>query len=197
MKTKLTIWTITLVLTGSLMISCASKKGNSNSDIKEQGTEKEVSETPEKQSRVSPLATVSQKIGETTVSITYSQPSVKGRKVWGGLVSFGKIWRTGANEATIVSFDKDVMFENGTSTLLAGKYALFTIPNENGEWTIVFNKVADQWGAFDYDESKDVVRIVAKATTTEKQTERMTFTISEKGEISLFWDKLQVSFNVQ
>ena len=89
----------------------------------------------------SPAETVSGKAGNATVTIAYGSPSVKGRKVWGDLVPYGKVWRTGANDATTIEFSSDVKIEG--QALAKGKYALFTIPEETG-WTIIFNKNSKQ-----------------------------------------------------
>jgi hypothetical protein len=96
---------------------------------------------------LSPKATVEGKIGAAKVTIVYSQPSARGRKMLGGKDPYGKVWRTGANEATTIEFDKAVKIEG--KDVPAGKYALFTIPNEK-EWTIILNKEANQMGAFNY-----------------------------------------------
>ena len=106
--------------------------------------------------RISPKAAVIQTVGFTDVRIDYSRPGVKGRQIWGGLVPYDKVWRAGANEATTISFSTDVIV-NG-KTLKAGKYGFFTIPTKD-KWTIIFNKIADQWGAFEYNEAEDVLRI--------------------------------------
>jgi hypothetical protein len=148
----------------------------------------------DKSKRPSPPAKVSEKIGNTTVTIDYSQPAVKNRDIWDGLVPYGKVWRTGANEATTFEVSSDVKVEG--NALKAGKYALFTIPAAD-EWTIIFNSVPDQWGAFNYDESKDVLRVKVKPEKADQNTERMTFEISDAGLVSLMWEKLNVSFKVQ
>lgn len=147
----------------------------------------------DKSKRASPPATVKQKVGEATIVIDYSQPAVKERKIYGELVPYGKVWRTGANEATTFETDKDLMI-NGKK-LPAGKYALFTIPGED-EWTIIFNSEAEQWGAFDYDKSKDVLRVKAKPVNN-KHTERMTFFITKEGIIRLDWADKRVPFTVK
>ena len=139
--------------------------------------------------RPSPPATAKGMIGDAEVVINYSQPGVKGREIWGGLVPYGKVWRTGANEATTFETSAEINF--GGKTLPAGKYALFTIP-EKDKWTFIFNSVPDQWGAYSYDKSKDVLRVTAKPKDSGKMMERMTFKI-ENGEVQLWWDKLMVS----
>jgi len=146
----------------------------------------------DKSERKSPPAKVEQKVGDATITIDYSQPSVKGRDIYGDLVPFEKVWRTGANESTTFETDKDVMV-NGKK-LAAGKYALFTIPGEE-EWTIIFNSEPKQWGAYKYDEGKDVLRVTAKPTS-HKMTEKMTFSISE-GKVHLDWAETRVSFSVK
>ncbi len=146
----------------------------------------------DKSQRKSPPAKAEQKVGDATIVIDYSQPSVRGREIYGDLVSYGKVWRTGANEATTFKTDKDIMV-NGKK-LPAGKYALFTIPGEK-EWTIIFNSEPKQWGAYKYDEKKDVLQVKAKSTSHD-MTEKMTFTISEDGQVHLDWAKTRVTFKV-
>lgn len=108
------------------------------------------------EAKASPNAMVAQTIGTTVVTISYARPGVKGRTVFGQLEPFGEIWRAGANESTVISFTSDVNV-NG-QPLAAGAYALFAIPRE-GDWTLIFNTEANQWGAYRYDESKDALRI--------------------------------------
>jgi Protein of unknown function (DUF2911) len=146
--------------------------------------------------RVSPAAEVTQTVGTTDISIKYSRPGVKGRTIWGGLVPYDKVWRTGANEATTISFSEDV-WVNGQK-LAKGRYGLETIPDPE-EWTVIFNKVPDQWGAFNYEESKDALRIQVKPETASYR-EWMTFEIPEMttdtAKVVLRWEKLAVPFTV-
>lgn len=145
------------------------------------------------QAQKSPKAEVKGKVGGANVTIVYSQPSARGRKVMGELVPYGKVWRTGANAATTIEFDKAVKIEG--KDLAAGKYALFTIPNEK-EWTIIFNSVADQFGHFDYNESKDVLRVTAKPEKAANFVE--TFTIStDKDKVMMAWENTTVAFKVK
>lgn len=149
----------------------------------------------DKSKRPSPPAVVTQQIGDATVSIDYSQPSVKGRTIGKDLEPMtGKVWRTGANEATVFSVDKDVMVEG--KSLPKGKYGLFTIANGD-EWTIIFNKTWNQWGAFSYKEADDVLRVNVKAGKAASFTEKMTFAIDASGKVSLMWGDLQVDFTVK
>jgi hypothetical protein len=146
--------------------------------------------------RVSPKASLTQTIGLTDVTITYSRPSVKGRAIWGELVPYGKVWRTGANEATTIKFSDDVMI-NGQK-LPAGTYSLHTIPDKD-QWTVIFNNVADQWGSFNYDQTKDALRVTVKPETA-PFTESMTFGVDnvtpDSGTVVLRWDKVAVPFTV-
>ncbi|MDQ2721141.1 MAG: DUF2911 domain-containing protein [Bacteroidota bacterium] len=150
----------------------------------------------DKSKRPSPLATVSQKIASgATVTIDYSQPSIKGRTIGKDVEPMeGKVWRTGANEATVFQADKDVMI-NGNK-LPAGKYGLFTVFNGK-QATVVFNKTWNQWGAFKYKLEDDQLRVNTKVTNENTSTEKMTFKISPSGDVTLLWGNKEVSFDVK
>ncbi len=125
--------------------------------------------------RASPKATVSQMIGVNTVSIKYGRPAVRGREIIGKLVPYNKVWRAGANEATSISFENEVIFEG--KQVPKGTYSLFMIPTEN-EWTIILNKNAQQWGAYNYESSQDFLRV--KVTPLKPAfTERCTYVFQE------------------
>ena len=147
----------------------------------------------DKKAVASPPAKATAKIGSANVNISYGQPAVKGRKIWGDLVPFAKVWRTGANNATVFETDKDIKVEG--QTLKAGKYALFTIPTAK-EWTIIFNKKSDQWGSYDYSEKDDVLRVKVKSEASKEMTERLTFDI-KNGKVNMMWEKLNVGFKVE
>jgi hypothetical protein len=149
----------------------------------------------------SPACTLKQRVGVTDVEIDYSRPSMKGREIFSadGLVPFGKVWRTGANNATKIIFSTPVKL-NGTD-IPAGAFALFTIPGED-EWTIIINKGAAQWGAFQYDEKADVARF--KVTPVKlPDTSIETFTIEfnhlrdESAVLNLVWDKTVVPIKIE
>jgi len=141
----------------------------------------------------SPQATVEGKVGSANVKIVYCQPSARGRKIMGGLVPYGEVWRTGANDATTIEFDKAVKIEG--KDVAAGKYSLFTIPGEN-EWTIIINKDAKQWGAFKYKQESDVLRVMVKPAKTPAMVE--TFNISlGKDEVLMKWENTAVAFKVK
>lgn len=144
----------------------------------------------DKSTRPSPPLEIKGKLQDAQVTISYSSPSVKGRTIWGDLVPYGKVWRTGANEATVFETDKDLMIHD--QKLPAGKYALFTIPGAT-EWTWVFNSVWDQWGAYKYDESKDVLRINSTPQKSPVFNEQLRFDITDE-RVSLYWENLLISF---
>ncbi len=149
----------------------------------------------DKSKRPSPPAMAKQKVGNTEVSIDYSQPSVKGRTIGNDLEpKEGEVWRTGANEATVFEIDNDVTI-NG-KPLAKGKYALFTLVNGDN-WTIIFNKTWKQWGAFKYKEAEDALRVVVPAGKADPFAEKMTFHISESGKIILLWADKKVEFQVK
>ena len=147
--------------------------------------------------RISPKATVIQIVGFTEVRIDYSRPGVKKREIWGKLVPYDAVWRAGANEATKITFSTDVTVEG--KKLKKGAYSLFAIPGKN-DWTIIFNKVADQWGAFEYNESEDALRVKVK---TEKAIwqEWLSYTINKASDTSavirLEWEKIKVPIKVE
>lgn len=150
----------------------------------------------DKSKRPSPPALVTQEIGSgAIISIDYSQPSVKGRTIGKDLEpKDGEVWRTGANEATIFQTSKDVKVEG--KDLPAGKYALFTIAGKDS-WTIIFNKTFKQWGAYDYKQADDALRVTVKPGKAASFAEKMTFTIDKSGLITLLWGDNKVSFTVQ
>ena len=146
--------------------------------------------------RPSPKSVLTQTIGFTDMTITYSRPAARGRKIFGALVPYGQVWRTGANEATTISFSDDVTI-NGQA-LPKGTYSLHTIPGKDS-WTIIFNKVADQWGSFNYDQSKDALRVTAKPHGDEFN-ELMTFSIpkvtADEATVEIKWTNVAVPLTV-
>ena len=141
----------------------------------------------------SPMKEMKTKINDATISVVYGSPSVKGRTVWGDLVPYDKVWRTGANEAT--TFESSTALKIQGKELAAGKYGLFTIPTESGKWTVIFNSVHEQWGAYKYDESKDVLRVEATTKDMKASVEAMNF-IVEDNNIVFQWDKLSLPVQV-
>lgn len=146
-----------------------------------------------KSNRPSPPAVALGKVNDVEVKIEYSSPRVKQRQIWDGLVPYGKLWRTGANEATTLSVNVDTYIND--QLLPKGKYSLFTIPNDK-QWTIIINKVWDLWGSYDYDISKDVMRLDVAPYELEKHVEKMTFSVA-KDNISFKWEKLGFDLSVR
>lgn len=143
--------------------------------------------------RASPPDSVSGTIGGANITIKYGSPSVRGRKIWGDLVPYGKVWRAGANEATTFTTDKAIKVQG--KALPAGRYALFTIPTEK-LWVVIFNREPDQWGAFKYNAKKDALRVTTKPQSSAEMNERMRFVISPNG-VSLLWENLEVPLSIR
>ena len=139
----------------------------------------------------SPAVTASGKIDGISVTINYGQPSARGRKIMGGLVPYGKVWRTGANATTSIEFSDAVKIDG--KTVAKGKYGLYTIPGES-EWTIMINKDI-KWGSDEYTEKQDVARVKAKSVKTAAFVEAFTISV-EKNLVVLRWENTEVSFKV-
>ena len=173
--------------------------------------------------RPSQKASVMQRVGVTDITITYSRPGVKGRKIWGDplpeqakvtgeatldnqnerpagapIVPYGHVWRAGANEATQFVVTDDVLI-NGQK-LAAGSYSLHTIPTKD-EWTIVFNGTANQWGSFDYDAAKDTLRVKVKPQSLTENQEWLEYTFDpvteDSAQVNIRWEKISVPFTVK
>ena len=146
----------------------------------------------------SPASTLKQRVGLTDVEIVYSRPGVKERQIFGGLQAYGKVWRTGANTATKVTFSTPVKF--GGADVPAGSYALYSIPDA-GEWTIILNKVTGQWGAYTYDEKNDLVRVKSKPVPLSSLVETFTIDINDirdqSATLNLIWEKTCVPVKLE
>jgi len=147
--------------------------------------------------RVSPKETRSITIGLTNIAFEYSSVGVKGREIWGKLVPYGKVWRTGANENTLVSFSDSVLINS--QPLPAGTYAMHTIPGKE-EWVIIFSGFTQGWGSYFYDESEDALRVKVKPQPMDSDYEWMKFSFSKytdtSVEISIKWANLKIPFTV-
>jgi hypothetical protein len=145
------------------------------------------------QEKASPAATATGKIGDATITINYSSPAVKGRKIWGELVPYNKVWRAGANQATVFETDRAIMIEG--KELPAGKYSLFATPGEK-EWQFIFNSETGQWGIkrggeSNRDPAKDVLTVSVKPTASATMNERLLYDVTSKG-FTLKWENLEV-----
>jgi hypothetical protein len=146
--------------------------------------------------RVSQRGTVSQRIGISDITITYHRPEVGGREIWGKTVPLGKVWRSGANENTTITFTDDVSIEG--KPLAAGTYGLHTIPDKD-QWTIIFSKNSTSWGSFSYDEKEDALRVSVKPHAAEA-FEVLTYAFDDvkpdSALATLRWEKLAVPFRI-
>jgi hypothetical protein len=146
--------------------------------------------------RVSPACTVSQEIGISKIDLTFARPAVKGRKIWGALVPFGEVWRAGANFATVITFSHAAKVAG--KEVPAGAYGFFIIPSEKA-WTLILNRKAKQWGAYEYKKEDDVLRWEATPQAGPHQ-EYLDYRVlpldTSTATIELGWEKLRVSFPV-
>lgn len=149
--------------------------------------------------RISSDKMIYQKIGNTEIEIRYGSPSINNRQLWGELVPYDKVWRAGANSATTIEFNSSVIIDN--KTLEKGKYSFFLIPKENDKWTVIFNKISKQWGAFKYDKREDALRFEVSPRATKSKTENLTYTIYQKGfkygSIILSWDFIEIEIHFE
>ncbi len=147
----------------------------------------------------SPKATVEQVVGLTTVNVEYSRPSTKGRSVFGDLVPFGKVWRTGANANTLISFSDDVTIDG--KSLPKGKYSLFTLPKADN-WEIIFYKTTDNWGnPEEWKETDVALRANAKPILTDRKVETFTIGINnvsnDSGDLEISWEKTLIALKFE
>lgn len=146
----------------------------------------------------SPLATIKQNVGLMEVAITYSRPGVNERVIFGDLVPYGEVWRTGANQSTKITLSDTVLLEGNLTP--PGAYTLATIPGKD-EWTIIINKNSEMWGVYEYKAEDDLLRFTVPAQKTQKQVETMTIGFSDltwKGaNVNISWENTLVSFNLE
>lgn len=190
MNNRYTIWAF--VIFGAVLFSCSSKTSEETS------TETDAMESAEEsseESRPSPLEVKTGQIAGKDFKVQYGSPAVKGRDLWGDLVPYNVVWRTGANEATYVELSSDMNVEG--KALAAGKYSLFTIPKESGKWTIIFNSEWDlEHGHFQYDEKNDVLRVEVSPEWVAEAQERLSIDIESPG-LVIRWEKLKLPITIQ
>ncbi len=169
-----------IVLASSAIFVTASALAQSNIDLPD----------------ASQKAAVMQRVGVTDITISYHRPLVKGRKIFGGLVPMGEVWRAGANENTTIEFSTPVLVEG--QPLPAGKYGLHMIPNAE-EWTIIFSKMAEAWGSYTYSEAEDALRVKVKPRANEME-EALVYEFEnlqpDSALVTMKWEKLAVPFKV-
>ena len=173
-----------------VFVGCQSKNAETSEEVS-----KTTEAAPEDEQRPSPIEVKEGSIGAKSLKVQYGAPAVKGRTIWGDLVPYNVVWRTGANEATFVDLPQDVSVEG--KTLAAGKYSLFTIPKETGKWTVIFNSDWNlEHGHFQYDEKKDVLRVEVSPVWEENSTERLSIDIESPG-LVVRWEKLKLPISIQ
>jgi hypothetical protein len=147
--------------------------------------------------QASSAASVKERVGVTDVSVEYSRPNVRDRKIFGGLVPYNAVWRTGANAATKITFSTDVKL--GGTAVPAGSYALFTIPGEP-EWTVILSKVTDEWGSYAYNQKDDQARVKVKSVAMAEPLETMTIGVQDirsgKANLVIAWEKTKVPVEI-
>jgi hypothetical protein len=147
--------------------------------------------------RASPTAKVTQTVGITDITVEYSSPAVKGRKIWGGLVKWDEVWRAGANAATRITFSRDVTI--GDKPVPAGTYSFFAVPRPTS-WTLILNKEANQFGAFTYRKDQDFMRVEVKPHEAPMR-ERLAYSITNftdtMASLDLEWERVRVSLPIK
>ncbi len=148
--------------------------------------------------QASPSAKIAQQVGLSNVTVDYSRPSTKGRKIFGELVPFGEVWRTGANGATLLTFSTDVIISG--KNVPAGQYALYAIPNKS-EWTMILSKNTTLWGAIGYNESDDLLRFNVTPNKLSRNYETMEITFADMTDtganLSIKWETTRVDFRIE
>ena len=151
----------------------------------------------DKSKRPSPPGNATVTLNGKKITIDYSRPFMKGRKIMGGLVPYDKVWRTGANEATLLTTEADL--DIGGTSVPAGKYTLWTLPAE-GTWKLIVNKQTGQWGT-DYDQSQDLARVDMQKSQTQQPVEQFTITFNKKGndaaDLVLQWENTSASVPIK
>jgi hypothetical protein len=187
---------IALLIMGTCwaVVGCGSNNSN-DSATSETEEVTDNSADAEKEQRKSPLRTLEGEINGKKLTIQYGAPSVREREIWGNIAPYDQVWRTGANEATYVDFSEDVNVEG--KSLKAGRYSLFTIPKEKGNWTVIFNSEWDlEHGHFQYKPENDVLRVESMPQWTAESQEQLSISIESSG-IVVKWEKLILPIQIK
>ena len=184
------------VFFSALVVVSACTQGGQSEESADEATAENTEETAAPVA--SPRADAQGEVAGVSVSVDWGSPAVKGRTVWGDLVPYGEVWRAGANETTNVEFGADVVI--GGTTVKAGKYGLFIIAAEQGDWTVVLNTAWDReehgiWGSNGYDQANDVARVQVTPEWSEDVAERLEYNVTE-GAITFAWEKARLSIPV-
>lgn len=185
---------IVLIVLGAFLIS-AGWSCSSKTDSSEEKVTLDENQESEESDRPSPLEVKSGQINGKEFKVQYGSPAVKDRTIWGDLVPYDVVWRTGANEATFVELTQEMSIEG--ETLAPGKYSLFTIPKSSGTWTVIFNSDWDlEHGHFQYDEKNDVLRVEVSPVWESTIQERLSIDIEDPG-LVVRWEKLKLPITIQ
>jgi hypothetical protein len=191
MKTLTKSWLVVVAMASFFACQPKTTDKTTNSGAKETMNEP----AAEEDQRPSPLQIKEGKIGGKSITVHYGSPSVKGRTIWGDLVPYNIVWRTGANEATYIDIPQDIVVEG--KTLAAGKYSLFTIPKETGPWTVIFNSDWElEHGHFQYDEKNDVLRVEASPSWESDSAEKLSIDVESPG-LVIRWEKLKLPIAIR
>jgi len=148
--------------------------------------------------RTNPRATITQRIGVTDVTVAYNRPAARGRRIFGGLVPHGEVWRTGSDEATTLTFSTAVAFQG--HQVAAGTYELFSIPGP-AQWQVILQRHKGQWGAYAYDPADDVARVTVTPETTPRRVESFTVSFDEvttsAATLALAWESTRIPVSIQ
>lgn len=190
MKTQYLFWVSAFATI--LITSCDPKSSES---LEKSELSDDVEETSESENRPSPLEIKEGEISGKIFKVHYGSPAVKGRAIWGDLVPYNIVWRTGANEATYVELNENMIVEG--ESLPAGKYSLFTIPKEGADWTVIFNSEWDlEHGHFQYDEKNDVLRVEVTPFWEESSQDRLSIDLESPG-LVIRWEKLKLPITIK
>lgn len=190
MKKLSTLWLLALVY-GSFFACQPKSTETTEVAVTEESASTEASD---EDSRPSPLEVKEGQVAGKKISVHFGSPAVKGRTIWGDLVPYNVVWRTGANEATYVDVPQDIQVEG--KALAAGKYSLFTIPKESGPWTVIFNSDWDlEHGHFQYDEKNDVLRVEVMPSWETSSAERLSIDVESPG-LVIRWEKLKLPVTI-
>lgn len=174
----------------AVFFSCQQK-----TDVGVESESAALTQESEPENRPSPLEIKEGEISGKQVKLQYGSPSVKGRAIWGDLVPYNVVWRTGANEATFIDLSQDFLVEG--QVLKAGKYSIFTIPKESGKWTVIFNSDWNlEHGHFQYDEKNDVLRVEVSPQWETSSQERLSISLESPG-LVIRWEKLKLPISIR
>jgi hypothetical protein len=184
-----TLWSMA-ILALFIFASCGGQQESTTSEDMEEAMEETMEQADDNESLPSPRRQATGQVGGVAVTVDYGSPAVRGRVIFGDLEPWGEVWRAGANASTSIEFTADVVM--GGTDVAAGKYAIFMIPNEDGNWTLILNSDYEQWGAYAYDAGKDVARWTVSPEWSDNMQERLMYAV-EDGMLKFAWEKARLN----